>query len=264
MQRAVGMAHNKRNVQCARARGKVTIPAKLKYKWEATTLEGFVQQLAVAYVARGYFFYVAGRLSTRITAAEHDERLLHKFDVAKSKWSRYRRKLKIGPDGRSLANVQYLRHRDFWVLLATAGHHRFFTEHQRLGCSQQQLKRQYRDIREVPVTYGGYSISWRGRASVRISPRAYSDLKTYFLSLAVTESNSMLEREFQYAPFEPYAGVTRQMFSILRAVNRVRKTAGLHLLSRECIRVRRKVVRPFERYSREMNLSDNDLLPLAA
>ena len=30
------------------------------YRCEATTLEGFVQQLAVGYVSRGYWFYVTG------------------------------------------------------------------------------------------------------------------------------------------------------------------------------------------------------------
>ena len=99
------------------------------YKWNATTLEGFIQQLAVAYVARKYFFYVSGHVPTRRSAAEHDERMLAKFDVARSKWSRYRRRQQRGPDGFPLANVQYLRYRNFWVLLATAGHHRFFDEH---------------------------------------------------------------------------------------------------------------------------------------
>ena len=45
------------------------------YKWNATTLEGFIQQLAVAYVARKYFFYVSGHVPTRRSAAEHDERM---------------------------------------------------------------------------------------------------------------------------------------------------------------------------------------------
>jgi hypothetical protein len=219
---------------------------KQNYKWETTTLEGFIQQLAVGYVARGYFFYVTGRVPRRLSAAEHDQRMLTKFDVARSKWSRYRRKLRFGPDGRPLANVQYLRYRDFWVLLATAGHHRFFTEHQGADDAQNQMQRQYRDVRETPITYGGYSVSWRGRASIRISPQAYKDLKAYFLHLAVKESKTSLEREFGRAPFEPYGGVTRQMFAILRAVNRARRTAGLPLVPRASIRVKRQVVKPFD------------------
>lgn len=130
------------------------------YRWNATTLEGFVQQLAVAYVARKYFFYVTGWVPQRLTAAEHDERMLAKFDVARSKWSRYRRKQRRGPDGFPLANVQYLRYRNFWVLLSTAGHHRFFDEHSRTNV--RGGKRQYVDVREQPICFGGYSIGWRG------------------------------------------------------------------------------------------------------
>lgn len=219
---------------------------RLKYKWEATTLEGFIQQLAVAYIARGYFFYVSGYVPKRISAAEHDQRMLAKFDVAKSKWSRYRRRKQRGSDGRPLANVQYIRHGDFWVLLATAGHHRFFTEHKKFDEMQWQMIRQYRDVREAPISYGGYSLSWRGRATVRISPQAYRDLKAHFLHLAAKESRNSLEREFSRAPFEPYCGVTRQMFAILRAVNRVRRTAGLPLVPRASIRVKRQVVKPFD------------------
>lgn len=236
----------------------------MKYKWEATSLEGFIQQLAVGYVARGYFFYVTGSVPRRISAAEHDRRLIAKFDVAKSKWSRYRRKLRIGPDGRPLANVQYLRHRDYWVLLATAGHHRFFSEHQTQMDPQQQMKRQYRDVREAPITYGGYSVSWRDRTSVRIGPRAYSDLKAHFLHLAVKETKNSLEQEFSRAPFEPYGGVTRQMFAILRAVNRIRRTAGLPLVPRLSVRVKRQVVKPFDERTHYDDACENDTAQLLA
>jgi hypothetical protein len=235
------------------------------YKWEATTLEGFIQQLAVGYVARGYFFYVTGLVPKRISAMEHDRRLLTKFDVARSKWSRYRRRRRLGSDGRPLANVQYLRHDSFWIMLATHGEHRFFAEHEGRDGKSLCTERQYRDVRESPIVYGGYSVSWRGRTSIRISPRAYNELKSHFLYIATRETVATLEREFRFAPFEPYAGVTRQMLSILRAVNRARKTAGLPVVSRESVRVRRQVVRPFEHCGRERNPINNDeLLPLAA
>lgn len=211
------------------------------YKCQATSLEGFIQQLAVAYVARKYFFYVTGRVPERLTAAEHDERMLAKFDVARSKWSRYRRRRRCGPDGFPLANVQYIRFRDFWVLLATAGHHRFFDEHSRGN------KPQYHDIRERPITFGGYSIGWRSRVTVRLSSQTYSELRRYFVERAVLNySTADLEREFQAFPFDAYAGVSRQVQAIYRAVNRVRRTAGVPLLAKDCLRLKRCVVRPFE------------------
>ncbi len=234
------------------------------YRWNATTLEGFIQQLAVAYVARKYFFYVTGWVPERLTATEHDERMLAKFDVARSKWSRYRRRQQRGPDGFPLANVQYLRYRNFWVLLATAGHHRFFEEHYRADVHGGG--RQYRDVREKPITFGGYSIGWRGRVTVRLSPQAYRELRTHFVERAMLDYSTVtLEHDFQAFPFEAYAGVSRQVQAIYRAVNRVRRTAGLPLVPKDCLRVKRRVVRPFEsmaelRGARPGVSSDNECL----
>ena len=141
--------------------------------------------------------------------------------------------------------MQYIRYRDFWVLLATSGHHRFFEEHgQENECNS---KPQYRDVRAIPIVYGGYSIGWKERATVRLSRSAYRDLKGYFLKLATSSfSSKRLEQEFQRFPFEPYGGVFRQMLSIHRAVNRARKTAGLPRVPKECLRYKRRVVKPFE------------------
>lgn len=226
---------------------------RLSYNWEATTLEGFVQQLAVGYVARRYFFYVSGRVPRRLTADEHDERLLKKFSVAKSKWSRYRRTRRLGPDGRPLANVQYLRYRDFWVLLATAGHHKFFIEHTKRTHDGLASVSQYDDVRRRPIRYGGYSIGHNGKASVRISRHAYRELKEHFLSLATRcRSTEPLEQEFRRSPFEPYGGVTRQMFALLKAVNQSRRLAGLPRVPKECVRVKRRVVKPFAEPSNQL------------
>lgn len=214
------------------------------YQWEATTLEGFIQQLAVAYVARRYFFYVTGCVPGRRSAVEHDCRMLAKFDVARSKWSRYRRRQRLGPDGRPLGNVHYLRYGEFWVLLATQGHHRFFDEHHCVGPEQ---RRQYKDVREHPIHFGGYSIGWRSRVTVRISPSVYRELRTYFVNRAKTgRETGSLEQEFARFPFEAYAGVSRQVQAIHRAVNRVRRTAGLPLVPLDCLPWKRRVVKPFE------------------
>jgi len=219
-----------------------------RYRWEATSLEGFIQQIAVAYVARRYFFYVSGKVPHRLNVAEHDQRMLQKFEVARSKWSRYRRTKRTGPDGRPLANVQYIRYRDFWVLLATSGYHRFFQEHQQPGLDGIKTIGQYKDARETAIVFGGYSIRHKGRTSVRMSRHAYRELKQHFLNLATaSRSTQRLEREFRRSPFEPYGGVTLQMFAVLRAVNRARKRAGLTRVPNDCVRVRRKAVKPFEK-----------------
>jgi hypothetical protein len=150
-------------------------------------------------------------------------------------------------------------------MLATHGEHRFFAEHESKSGSLRAIDRQYSDVREKPIVYGGYSVAWRHRTSVRISPQAYKELKAHFLDIATKESVAALEREFSCAPFEPYAGVIRQMFSILRAVNRARRVGGLRPVPRESVRVRRQVVRPFANYSFELKpINDDEILPLAA
>jgi hypothetical protein len=222
--------------------------SKHAYRCVATTLEGFVQQLAVAYVARRYFFYVTGRVPARMAATEHDRRLLAKYDVALSKWSRYRRRRRASEQGQRAASVQYLRYGQFWVLLATAGEHRFFHEHQGSISDKGRVpRRQFHDVRERPISFGGYSIGWRKRVTIRIAPRVYRELRKHFLDMALaTYATGRLEREFQAFPYESYAGVTRQMLAIFRAVNRRRRTAGLPGVPRERLPFGRRAIRPFD------------------
>lgn len=52
--------------------------------------------------------------------------------------------------------------------------------------------------------------------------------------------------------FEPYAPVRRQLLNLLRTVNRTRKRAGFEPLPVECLRLKRRIYRPFEdRYTGE-------------
>jgi hypothetical protein len=46
--------------------------------------------------------------------------------------------------------------------------------------------------------------------------------------------------------FEPYALIRRQLLNLLRAANRVRKKAGYTPLPPSVIRMRRRIVKPFE------------------
>ena len=155
---------------------------------EATSLPGFVQQLAVSYVTNGYFFYVLGRVPQRKNPTSIDSKLVTRYGIDCSKFTRYRRK----QAGR--ANVQYIRFRDTFVLLATHGEHEFFTEE-----AEQVL-----DLRRVPLKVEGYSISSKqGRAVVRIEREEYRSLKAYFLSLAVHRSADYLAGEFAAAPTNP-------------------------------------------------------------
>src|SRR5690349_19604039 len=94
----------------------------VEYRCEATSPEGFVQQLAVSYLRNGYWFYVRGEVPAGKDARAVDEKLLTRYAIAVSKWTRFRAK------DRGEARLQYLRYLSTFVLLATHGEHHFFED----------------------------------------------------------------------------------------------------------------------------------------
>ena len=60
----------------------------MEYRAEASTLEGFVQQVAVCYVARGYWFYVGGVVPPHKDPRRLDAKLIARYGVAVSKFER--------------------------------------------------------------------------------------------------------------------------------------------------------------------------------
>ncbi|MBN9521513.1 hypothetical protein J0H58_23840 [bacterium] len=202
----------------------------MRYRCEAVSVEGFIQQLAVAYVARGYLFYVAGRIPEHKEPRRVDEKLIERYQIDVSKWARARRK-RLGQ-----ASVQYLRHLDFFVIVATHGMHRFY-----------ELEGgNVRDVRRRAIRYGGYAVGFRGgHVQVRIDLPQYRLLKAWFEEEATRRSAASLAKTFYDLPFEPYYLVRKQEFNLLRAVNRRRKSAGLPLVPLECIWLKRRPVKPF-------------------
>lgn len=214
----------------------------MPYRSEATSLEGFVQQIACCYLRHGYWFYVTGRVPAGKDAAAIDRKLIGKYGIGVSEATRARRK-QLGH-----ASLQYLRHERFFVILATKGSHRFFQE-EAAGI---------RDVRQVPICYGGYAISYRrgGRtwegerdprwhSHVEIERGRYREMKAHFLHLAAHRSAEKLALAFYELPFEPYAPIRRQFLNLLRAVNAARRQAGFTQLPFDVLPLRRRVVRPF-------------------
>src|SRR3954452_23600511 len=117
----------------------------MEYRCEATSVSGFIQQLAVGYVGRGYYFYVVGQIPEGKDPRRTDEKLIEKYGIDIGKTARASRKAL----GR--ANVQYLRFRNNFVLLATPGEHEFFDSE----------AGQIRDAREMPIKLFGYAVSSR-------------------------------------------------------------------------------------------------------
>ena len=200
--------------------------------YEVPSLAAFVQQLSVSLVGQGYWFYVTGEIPPGKDPGTIDRKLVEKYGAAVSKWARARRKAA----GR--ANVRYVRHRRFFVLVATPGEHEFF-----------ELEPGFQDVRRRPIKYGGYSIGCALGAdgayhpSVRIEREEFRQLKHYLSSLAVKRSTPELEELFGALPYEPYAPVRRQLIELLRAVNRRRQTAGLSPVPLSALRLRRRPVR---------------------
>lgn len=213
----------------------------MAYRCVATSVAGFVQQLAVGYVARGYYFYVSGRIPDQKDPAHTDEKIIAQYGIGVSKWVRARRKRQ------GLANVHYLRYGPFFVLIANHGEQPFFT------AEAKQLK----DIRVYPLYFMGYSIGCRQSSrgggfhvSVRIHQESYRELKDRFERSAVHRSVDDLCRELRAIPFEPYAPVRDQLRGILRAVNRRRAAGGFETVPRSLLWETRRPVKPFDQSRR--------------
>ena len=203
-------------------------------RFEATSVEGFVQQLAVGYVQHGHLFYVSGLIPVSKDERAVDAKFVERYGIGVSKWARARGKT-VGR-----ASVRYIRHGRFFVLISTKGRHEFF-----------ERESQIMDVRRHPIRYAGYSISYRRgtdrrwHVAVRIAPDEYLRLKAYLVGLAAHRSIETLAHEFERIRFERYAAVRRQLFNILRAVNRARKEAGFEPVPIGALRLRRRIVKPF-------------------
>ncbi len=201
------------------------------YRCSTTSIPGFVQQLAIAYLAHGYWFHVPGCIPEGKDPEAVDQKLIERYGVDITRWARARRK-KAG-----VASVQYLRFHRFFVLLATHGRHPIF----------QEEEKNLRDARRTPIRFAGYSISYRhGHPHVRINQEDYLWMKAALAEKAVHRSAEQLCAEFLSYPYEPYAPVRRQLLNLWRMVNRRRGEAGLPKVPVQCIRMRRRIVKPFE------------------
>lgn len=200
------------------------------YHCACTSIEGFIQQLAVSYVSNGYVFYVMGHVPDGKDPARVDAKLIDRYGIDVSKWSRARRKRS------GTASVQLLRYRELFVLIATHGEHPFFSlEGDRV-----------RDLRRVPLKAFGYAISYkRGHAHVRIEREEFKGLVAYFVNRATHRRADTLDDELRALPYEPYAPVRRQLLQLVRRVNRARRLAGYEPIPYEALRLRRRIVRPF-------------------
>jgi len=205
------------------------------YRCIATSIEGFVQQVACSYLVNGYVFYVRGVVPEDKDPATVDAKLIAKYNVDRSKWRRAV-DAEVG-----VARMQYIRHERTFLLMATHGKHRFFDEE----------KGSIRDARKTPIKYAGYSISYRRgqdgkyHPHVRIDREQLKTLKQHFRCLALRPSTERIAQELADLPFEPYAPIRRQLLELLRAVNKNRRQHAYSVVPVQALRLRRRVVSPF-------------------
>jgi hypothetical protein len=201
-----------------------------EYRCVATTVDGFVQQLAVSYLKNRYWFYVPGEVPLGKDPTAIDEKLVRKYDIGISKWARARRKK------RGHAKLQYLRYGRTFVVVATHGEHPFFDEE----------RESILDARERPFQFHGYSVGYKGgHAHVRIQTARYEELKHEFLAVALTASVDAMATLFARIRFEPYGPVKQQVRKLLWKVNGARREAGLEKVPLACLRTKRHNLKPF-------------------
>ncbi|QDV66081.1 hypothetical protein Mal65_52540 [Crateriforma conspicua] len=216
----------------------------MAYRCEVDSAEGMVQLIATNYLRHGYFWYVTGRIPVGKDPLKTDKKLIEKYGIDVSPWERTRRR-KAG-----LANVQYARFKDWFILLVTEGHHQIRQPEDRGG-----EKNQLRDCRRVPIKFAGYSISYRRsgvtekgkplkwHAHVRIDRPTYKQLKAHFAGVACHRSPENLGEELGKLPFARYAPVRRQLLNLLRTANKKRQSQGYQPVPVEALRLRRGQVK---------------------
>ena len=214
----------------------------MRYRCVAKSPEGLVQQVAVSYLRHGYWWYVTGRIPNGKDPAQVDRKLIEKYGIALTDRQRAYRKQ------RGLANMQYIRYSNWFLLLVTEGHHPF----------KQRERNRIRDCRRNPIKFEGYSISYRRsgitplggqpkwHACVRIDPWTYKALKAFFLSRACHRSLENLAADFARVPYSRFAPIRRQLLTIQKAVNDARARNGYEPVPHFALRLRRTIVQPFE------------------
>jgi hypothetical protein len=64
----------------------------MPYRCEAQSVQGFIQQLAAVYVAKGSWFHITGHVSEKKVAAQVDAKLIERYGIDLSHWARARTK----------------------------------------------------------------------------------------------------------------------------------------------------------------------------
>jgi len=231
----------------------------MEYKYEVTSLVGYLQRVATHLLPKGYYFFVQGVVPHGKDPTQLDAKLLAKYDVAKTEGARRWRK------EQGLGNVQYVRFGRSWMLLATHGDHSI----------REGEGANLKDVRRVPIRIGDYSLyvkrgdflkkriadtpalpDGRWRVRVLIARDPYRELCAYFLEIACHRQAEALAHELFSLPYVPYAPVRKQLLKLLRLVNAKRQASGFTKIAPSCLRFKRQIVKSFERHPLDKTAED--------
>lgn len=106
-----------------------------EYRCSAVSIEGLVQQVAVSYLRHGYWWYVTGTVPEGKDPTSLDRKLIDKYGIQLTERERAFRKRS------GMANMQYIRHDRFYILMCTEGLHPF----------RQAEAASLRDARKTPI-----------------------------------------------------------------------------------------------------------------
>lgn len=199
-----------------------------KYRYEAASVQGFIEQVQ-RYAAARHYFYVACQIPTSKAPRRVDEKLITRYSIARRPWQRKTRYLLRQDPNR--AGIHYLRHERFFVIIATHGDHRFREDH---GDN-------VRDLRDVPLKFAGYSIrnlfksGGRARTTrVQLDKPLMRTVRENLVWMATRPEfrsaerlEEELQREVARAALIPFRGVQDQLDRIAVEMNRQRRRARM-------------------------------------
>lgn len=163
----------------------------MSYRCETTSVDGLVQQVAVSYLRHGYWYYVTGMIPEEKEPEQVDEKLIARYRMDLSERERTRRKRS------GLANMQYIRHGRFFLLMCSEGLHEF----------RQREAEVIRDARRVPIL-----IPQVARPRSKKKPKGSSPFEGYAVSYRrghwarKTEEEKLLYRELRRRGERPPRG----------------------------------------------------------
>jgi hypothetical protein len=181
----------------------------MPHQYEVKTLHHFLRRVAIDYLRYRYFRYALREIPVDKDPLRIDEKILSVYSVTRCRTTRMRQRAK------QLANVQYVRWKRSFLLLATEGNHPAFDR-----------IRSY-DFRTTPLHFHGYSIGvLQKKPCIMVCRKEWEQVKERFLKIGL-HAKSEVERKLNILPYYHFPGVVRQQRALTAALNQRRKQAGL-------------------------------------